>query len=103
MTASVANPTVAPTESGPSQLDESTEAIGNEDKVIGNDEASNRSCARNSNEYSGNTCDNETAGSEDKAEDLSVEEQSSTDATAELLISSITEKNNSMSFIIGEA
>ncbi|KAF9272275.1 hypothetical protein BGZ74_005351, partial [Mortierella antarctica] len=94
-TASVANPTVVPTESGPLQLDESIEAVGNEDEAVGNDdEASNRSCTRNSNGYSGDTCDNETAGSEDEAEDLSVEEQSSTDATAESLISSITEKNN---------
>ncbi|KAG0009855.1 hypothetical protein BGZ81_003118, partial [Podila clonocystis] len=94
MTASVANPTVAPTESEP-QLGQCIEAAGNEGEAVGiEDEARNKSYARNSIGYSDDTCNNEIAGSEDKAEDLSVEEQSSTDATAELLISSITEKNN---------
>lgn len=95
---------VVPTESGPLQLAASIEAVGNEDGAVHNDdEASTSNNSRNSNEYSGDTCDNEAAGSEDETEDVSLEEQSSTDATAESLISSITEKNKGMSFDMGKA
>jgi len=89
-----------PTESTLLHFDASAEVIGNEDEGVGSDdEASNSNDASNNNEYSGDTCNNEAAGSEDEAEDLSAEEQRTTDATAESLISSITEKNKGMPFV----
>ena len=89
-----------PTESTLLHFDASAEVIGNEDEGVGSDdEASNSNDASNNNEYSGDTCNNEAAGSEDETEDLSAEEQRTTDATAESLISSITEKNKGMPFV----
>lgn len=90
-------------ESTLSQLDSDIEAIGsgnekeNENDNDNENENENENDNKNENRISnGNNNDDDAPGSEDDAGDLSLEEQHSADATAELLISSITEKNQGM-------
>ncbi|GJJ67805.1 hypothetical protein EMPS_00151 [Entomortierella parvispora] len=80
MSSPMATSADVPAQSGPLPLDVSTEVAINEEEAV---DRENVNISRSEDE----------PGSEAEAEDLSVEEQSSTDAVAESLISSITDKN----------